>query len=154
YDDLKKMKKTEKFPATWKTQQQIARSLLMGAGYDYEKPDTVVFLDKLPVIYKGKKGWVYFFKYREMRDDTYWQLASVGMQPENMNEVDTDNDDFTEKDDRKLESDKPVTEQLQKMLKELLYAKRDSAEDFYSARSFNIYKTYLSEMVKRQRYRD
>jgi hypothetical protein len=87
-------------------------------------------------------------------DDTYWQIASVGMQPENSNEIDTDNDDFTDKDGRKLENDKPEKEQLQKILKELVYAKRSSAEDFYNARSYNMYKTYLSEMVKRQRYRD
>jgi hypothetical protein len=31
-----------------------------------------------------------------MKDDAGWQLASVGMQPENPNEVDVDNDDFTE----------------------------------------------------------
>jgi hypothetical protein len=154
YDDLKKMKKLEKFPVAWKNQQEIARSLLLGSDYRHEKPDTIVYMDKLPVTYKGKKGWVYFFKYRQMRDDTYWHLASVGMQPDNRNEIDTENDEFTEKDDRKLEKDKPENEQLQKMLKELLYAKRSCAEEFYNARSYNIYKTYLSEMVKSRRYRD
>jgi len=154
YDDLKKIKKLDKFPAGWKNQKDIARSLFMVKGYRYQKPDSVVFLDKLPVTYKGKKGWVYFFKYRPMRDDTNWQLASVGMQPENLSEIDTDNNEFTEKEQRKLENDKPEKVQLQKMLRELLYAKHSSAEEFYKARSFNIYKTYLSEMVKRQRYRD
>jgi len=154
YMDLQKMKKLDKFPTAWKNQQQIARSLFMTSEYSYQQPDSVVFMDKLAVSYKGKKGWVYFFKYRPMRDDTYWQIASVGMQPENLNEIDTENDDFTEKENRKLESDKPEKEQMQKMLKELLYSKRESAEDFYKARSYNYYKNYLSEMVKRQRYRD
>ncbi|HET6996735.1 MAG TPA: TraB/GumN family protein, partial [Chitinophagaceae bacterium] len=154
YKDLQKMKKLEKFPTAWKNQQSIARSLFMTEGYRYQKPDSVVFIDKLAVSYKGKKGWVYFFKYRPMRDDTQWQLASVGMQPENLTEIDVENDEFTEKGERKLESDKPDKEQMQKMLKELLCAKHESAEDFYRARSFNFYKSYLSEMVKRQRYRD
>jgi len=154
YDDLKRMKKDERFPIAWKTQKDIARSLFM-SGNSYAKPDTVSYIDKLPVTYKGKKGWVYFFKYKRMKDDSYWQLASVGMQPENINEIDTDNDEFSEKDDeRKLDNAKPEKEQLQKMLKELLNAKHSSAEDFYNARSYDVYKSYLSEMVKRQRYRD
>jgi hypothetical protein len=154
YTDLQKMNKLEKFPAAWKNQQAIARSLLMTEGYRYRKPDSVVFMDKLAVSYKGKKGWIYFFKYRLMRDDSQWQLASIGMQPENLSEIDVKNDEFTEKRERKLENDKSDKEQMQKMLKELLYAKHESAEEFYRARSFNLYKSYLSEMVKRQRYRD
>jgi hypothetical protein len=121
---------------------------------DYRKPDSIVFLDKLPVTYRGKDGWVYFYKYRRMRDDTQWQLASVGMQPGNLDSIDARNDEFTQNRNRKLRSDRPVSEQLQEYLKELLYAKRRGSEDFYDARSFNYYNTYLSELVKRQRFRD
>jgi len=76
------------------------------------------------------------------------------MQPENLKEVDTEDDEFTTRAERKLEAGKPVKEQLEKMLKEMLHSKHTSASIFYEARSLGIYKTYLSEMVKRGRYRD
>jgi hypothetical protein len=155
YDDLEEMKKTDKFPHQYKNQLAIAKSLLTKSLASYDKIDTLVYLDKLPVSYEHKKGYVYFFKYKRMRDDVSWQLASVGMQPEKSEQVDVDNDDFTTADDdRKLDNDKPVKEQLQKMLKEMLYARRNSASVFYDARSYSLYRNYLSEMVKSQRYRD
>ena len=89
-----------------------------------------------------------------MRDDTYWKLATVGMQPENESEIDTDNTEFSSKEDRKLDPDKPEMEQMQKILKELLFSKRPSASEFYDAAGENIYKKYLSEIVKRRRYAD
>lgn len=152
YEKLKKMKKLDKFPAASKNQVDFARAILVGNDR-YDKPDSIAYINKLPVTYKGKKGWVYFFKYRQMRDDTHWMLASVGMQPENINEIDLENLDFVEKGSR-LENNKTEMEQMQKMLREQLYSKRESAQSFYSGRSYSIYKTYLSEMVKRQRYRD
>ena len=154
YGDLKKMKTPDRFPSAWKSQPEIARSMFLADIDDYQKPDSVVYLDKLPVSYKNKNGWVYFFKYKAMRDDTYWQLGSVGMQPDSLANVDTDNNEFTERGDRKMENDKAEKEQMEKMLKELLYAKRSSAAEFYNARSYNLYKVYLSEMVKRYRYKD
>jgi hypothetical protein len=123
-------------------------------SFGYEKPDSTVFIARLPVVYNGKKGWVYFFKFRQMRDDTHWQLASVGMQPENSNELDVENDEFSAKGGHKLENVRPEMEQIQKMLRELLYSKRPCATNFYEGRSPDIYKIYLSEMVKQQRYRD
>jgi hypothetical protein len=154
YEDLQKLNKTERFPKQYKTQLSMARSLLIKSLSSYEKIDTLTFLDKLPVAYEHKKGYVYFFKFKRMRDDVAWQLASVGMQPEKVESIDTDNDDFTTSEDRKLENDKPVKEQLQKMLKEMIYARRNSASVFYDARSYAMYRNYLSEMVKSQRYRD
>lgn len=154
YKDLKELKIVDKFPARYKTQLDITRSLLSDALEDYRKLDTVVFVDKLPVTYKGKQGFVYFYKYKRMRDDASWQLASVGMQPEKPDEVDVENDDFTDHEDRKLEHDKPVKEQLEAALKEMIYAKRKSASDFYEARNYRLYRGYMSEMVKNRRYKD
>ena len=155
YDDLEKMKKTDKFPHQYKNQLAISKGVLIKMLNSYDKIDTLIFLDKLPVTYDHKKGFVYFFKYKRMHDDVVWQLASVGPQPEKSDVIDVENDDFTTTDDdRKLDNDKPVKEQLQKMLKEMLYARRNSASVFYDARSYSMYKNYLSEMVKNQRYRD
>jgi hypothetical protein len=118
-----------------------------------EKPDTLVYLEKLPVVYKNKKGFVHFYKYKAARDDTYWQLACMGLQPENENEIDEKNRDFRESD-RKIDAAKPLKEQMEKLLKELLYAKRESASEFYDSRNYNPYKTYLPDIVKSYRYRD
>jgi len=71
-----------------------------------------------------------------------------------MDSIDIENDDFTEIDHGKLENDKPVSDQLQKMLKELLNSKRMSARQFYEGKGYNLYKNYLSEMVKSERYHD
>ncbi|WP_205513682.1 TraB/GumN family protein [Longitalea arenae] len=155
YMDLETMKKTDKFPKQYKTQLDIARSLIVQSLSNYDKIDTLIFLDKLPVAYENKKGYVYFFKYKRMRDDITWQVASAGLIPEKAEVIDLKNDDFTAvEEERKLANDKPVKEQLQKMLKEMLYARRSSASVFYDARSYSLYRNYLSEMVKSQRYRD
>lgn len=155
YTDLDTIKMADKFPKQYRNQLDIAKSLVVKTLGNSDVIDTLIFLDKLPVAYEHKKGYVYFFKYKRMRDDVNWQIASAGMQPEKADAIDVKNDDFTTaEEDRKLDADKPVKEQLQKMLKEMLYARRSSASVFYDARSYSLYKNYLSEMVKSQRYRD
>ena len=89
-----------------------------------------------------------------MKDDVSWQIASAGLQPENASEVEVDNEDFVEMDNRKIENDKPLHEQLEKTLKELLYSKHPSAFSFYEGRSYNMYRNFLPDMVKSNRYRD
>jgi hypothetical protein len=154
YEDLEELKMIDKFPAQYKNQLDITRSLLLNQSDRYTKLDTIVYLDKLPVTYKKKKGWVYFYKYKRMRDDVNWYVATVGMQPEKMEEIDIANDDFTDHSEQKLENDKPVKEQLEKMMQEMLTAKRRSAWSFYQARNIRLYKGYMSDMVKSRRYRD
>jgi hypothetical protein len=157
YQDLKEIKMTGKFPTQYKSQKEIAKSIFLSSSDRNEKFDTVAFIDKLPVTYKHQKGYVYFFKYKRMRDDVAWQVASVGMQPENPDQIDLKNDDFistSRREERKLETNKPVKEQIQTMLKEMLYAKHGSASSFYEGRSYSMYKDYLSNTVKSRRYRD
>jgi hypothetical protein len=153
YEELQELQLLNKFPAPYKTQAEITKSLLIDNMNSAKKLDTLVFLDKLPVTYKGKKGYVYFYKYKRMRDDATWQVASVGMQPEKASEVDVDDYSFFSPNEQKLENDVPVREQLERMLKEMLYAKHKSAEDFYEARRYSQYKGDMSEAVKRGRYR-
>jgi len=154
YDDLKEIKMTGKFPAQYKTQENFTRSLLLKGEDSYDKPDSLTYIDRLPVSYKNKKGWVYFYKYKEERDDNYWQLCAVGMQPEKQDSVDTDNGNFTNTEGRRIANDKPLKEQMIRMLNEMLNAQHESASDFYEARRYNIYKHYLSDMVKRDRFND
>jgi len=154
YDDLSKIKLTDRIPAAYKTQLSYTKSTLYSVLNNYQKPDSVVYLDRLPVIYKNKKGWVYFYKYRSMRDDNYWELAAIGMQPEKENEIDIKNSDFNQNEGVKLLNDIGVREQMEKMLREMLNAHRPSAESFYESRNRGMYKNYLTELVKNSRYRD
>ena len=89
-----------------------------------------------------------------MKDDVAWQLASAGLQPENPREIDVENEDFVEIEKRKLENDRPMRDQLEQALKELLYSKHPSAYGFYEGRNLNLYRNFLPDMVKSNRYRD
>ena len=134
--------------------RSYTKSTLYSVLNNYQKPDSVVYLDRLPVTYKNKKGWVYFYKYRSMRDDNYWELAAIGMQPEKEDEIDIKNSDFNQNEGVKLLNDISVREQMEKMLREMLNAHRPSAESFYESRNRGMYKNYLTELVKSSRYRD
>ena len=131
YDDLEEVKHAEKFPAKYKTQMDLAKSVLINSR-SYNKVDTIVYLDKLPVNYRDDKGWVYFYKYKDKKDDATWEFASSGIQPENIKEISTD-DAFTSFMQDNLDEEKPFKEQLQKLLKEMLYSKRKSARAFYQS---------------------
>lgn len=131
YDDLDDIKHLEKFPAQYKTQTDMAKSLLF-ASRDYNKVDTIVYLDKFPVSYKKEKGWIYFYKYKDKKDDAAWEFAASGMQPENLKEVNTD-DEFTSFMQDNVDEEKPIKEQIQKLLKEMFNARRKSAKNFYNS---------------------
>ncbi|MFN8291463.1 MAG: TraB/GumN family protein [Chitinophagaceae bacterium] len=155
YKDLKERKKLSLFPAKYNTHEDLGRSALINESY-YKKPDTLVFLKRLPAKQKDKKGFVYFFKYKSKKDDIVWKLASAGLTPENPAlfefEDSTDrltnisvtdysiyaegfmrrNDwDFTELSDTKLKEEEPLDAQLARALKKMLYSRHKSARDFY-----------------------
>ena len=107
----------------------------------YNKPDTMVYVDRLPVQHKDRSGFVYFFKYKQKKDDNFWKLASVGIVPadakkfefdEQLNYYEEKQFDFTETKDIKLDEETPIKDQLKKALKKMQYSKRNSAAEFYS----------------------
>ena len=115
-----------------------AKSKLFGLN-SYEAPDTIAYLDKLPVQYKDRKGFVYFFKYRQKKDDNAWKLATVGLVPSDASVFEFEKAslkteyeyNFTEMTSTKIDEEEPLKEQLQKLLKRKLYGKRKSGERFY-----------------------
>jgi uncharacterized protein YbaP (TraB family) len=150
YGDLKDIHKINKFPAQFNNHLDLGKSRLM-AEKSYGKPDSIVYLDRLPAEIRNRKGFVYFFKYKTKKDDMGWKLATVGLVPQDPKKFEFDgiekptvNDyysnlkkgdyykfDFTGFTETKIKDEEPLADQLKKQLKKMLYSKRKSARDFY-----------------------
>ena len=155
YTDLKKIGKKERFPEKFNNHIDLGRSSLLDKK-TYDKPDTLVYITKLKAAYKGKTGLIYFFKYKEKKDDLNWKLATVGLVPENPAEFEFEDtigiavtvhsyrifnfskfnrNNFTQFTDTKLKENEALDLQLGKELKKVLYAGRKSARNFYERNS-------------------
>lgn len=142
YHELKERKKAALFPAGYDHQTDLAKSKLLFQTAAYQKPDSLVYLDRLPLQAKGRSGFVYFFKYRESKNDNTWKIATVGLVPSDPKQFDIDikkdaeedagDYDFTGLTETKIKNGEPLKEQLLKELKKMQYAKRPSAARFYS----------------------
>lgn len=151
YDDLRQLKKSDKFPSFYNNHLDLGKSALLNEK-SYGRPDSLVYLDRLKATYKEKKGFIYFFKYKTKKDDLTWKLATVGLVPENPGEFQFEDTvklkfprhmfelfnlrkynryNFTGFTDVKVNTDGTLTSQLEKELKKLLYARRKSAKEFY-----------------------
>ena len=151
YNDLKEMKMLNKFPALYNNHLDLGKSLLMDKK-SYGKPDSVIYVDRLKAEYKGKKGYIYFYKYKAKKDDLTWKLATVGLTPEDPKQFEYEDStgltiqgfdsplfssykynrySFTNFSETKLSEEQPVANQLKKMLKKMLYSRRNSAKNFY-----------------------
>jgi hypothetical protein len=152
YSDLKLKKQLDKFPSLYNNHLDLGKSSLL-ASKTYGKPDSIIYADRLRTEYKGKKGFIYFFKYKEKKDDLNWKLATVGLVPENPKEFEFDdsasvkfaginssllesfpeykNYDFTGFADTKIKETDSLPELLKKELKKMLYSRRKSAKQFY-----------------------
>lgn len=134
YAELEDIKRLDRFPAAYKTQASLAKSyLLMEKSFD--KVDSVVLTGKEAASYDNKKGVVYFFKYRVKKEDD-WKMGISGLQPENENEVSSDNK-LCSMTDKKLKEDKPAAEQFREQLKKLLFNFHPSARNFYESNRYD-----------------
>ncbi|MBL7744726.1 MAG: hypothetical protein JNN00_14740, partial [Chitinophagaceae bacterium] len=152
YKDMKELNKPDRFPAKYNNHLDLGKSKLMDEK-SYDRPDSVAYIDRLPAEIKGKKGFVYFYKYKSKKDDLTWKLATVGLVPEDPGSFEFENvekpdyDDYyspmipgssdyyvldlTSFSDTKIKEDEPMSQQLAIALKKMLYAKRKSASQFY-----------------------
>jgi uncharacterized protein YbaP (TraB family) len=141
YSDLRSNESLNLFPSTFNNQVQLAKSKLLDISSNYNKPDSLVYLDKLPVQFKDRNGFVLFFKYRNKKDENTWRLATVGIVPNDSKQFEFDSKklgyweerqyNFTDLSNTKLDKETPITAQLKKALKKMLYSKRNSAMQFY-----------------------
>jgi len=139
YTDLKELKQAGLFPAIYNNHVELAKSKLLNLN-SYEVPDTIVYVDRLSLQYKNRTGFVYFFKYRQKKDDNSWKIALTGLIPSDADAFEFDKTgtikeeykyNFTEMTGTKIDEDEPLKDQLQKALKKKLFAKRKSGAQFY-----------------------
>ena len=131
YSILKKDSAESLFPAKYRKQEILAKSLLKNSVSSYNKKDSIEYLDKyLPAIHKGKKGNIYFFKYKSNEKDADWKLAVVGIQPENLQDINAD-ETIVEFTSKILKTNQSLDTQLRKLLKEQLYSLRKSSSRYF-----------------------
>ncbi|HMJ48182.1 MAG TPA: hypothetical protein VK498_12695, partial [Ferruginibacter sp.] len=142
YYRLEQVGKLDRFPAAYKKQLYLARSLMV-AQNDFDKMDSIVFISKTSATLKDKMGVVYFFKYRVRKTDD-WKIGLSGLQPLKEKELSSD-DDLAFMTDKKLKESEPVEEQLQAQLKKILFSFHKSAKNFFSGDdTYNSFK-YLND---------
>ena len=154
YSDLEDMDQLKLFPKKYNSQADLAKSKLIDSK-PYSKPDSVVFIDKLSTEFNTRQGYIYFYKYKDKKDDPMWKLATVGLlskdlkqfeiklpSPDSDDDYDDDDEtgyyDFTSFTDSKLDVSEPVSMQLNKELKKMLYSRRNSAKEFYDVSKNSI----------------
>ncbi|HKZ66905.1 MAG TPA: TraB/GumN family protein [Chitinophagaceae bacterium] len=149
YKDLNAAGKRLKFPGQYNNHIDLAKSKLL-AEKIYDKPDSLLYIDRLPAEVKDKKGFIYFFKYKAKKDDASWKIAIVGLVPGNSEQFEfyeqekksadyfftyynsnSRNYNFTGYNDTKIKDDEAIIDQLSKELKRTLYSRRKSAKEFY-----------------------
>jgi uncharacterized protein YbaP (TraB family) len=168
YDDLRRIGKSSVFPLKYNNHADLSRSKLIGIR-PYNIPDSIAYLDRFAAEIGGKKGLVYFYRYKNQKDDISWKVAMVGLVPDNPTEFDFEDDndeapsrrfgrsnrrsfslDFTRFTDERLNPELTVSEQLQKQLRKLAYSYRKSAKEFYESdtddsRGFEIFAGGIDE---------
>jgi hypothetical protein len=163
YTDLRDMDKDGLYPKQFNNHIALAKSKLLNYK-SYDKPDSIAYLDRMTTEIKGRKGYVYFFKYRDKKDDVAWKLATVGLVPLDSTKFEFDKvsvtkltrrffgpggagyfngvafqNDYTSFSNTRLEEgDTPIAVQLKKQLKKMVYSNRKSGREFYNnQQSFN-----------------
>jgi hypothetical protein len=164
YSDLKNAGHLDKFPSKFKNHVDMGRSALLDRQA-YNKPESIVYIDRLKTDYLGKTGFLYFYKFKEKKDDLNWRLAVVGLISEDPNRfqiedsvanipafylsplfINTESNkySFTSFSDIRFNEDSPVQPQLQNLQKRLLISRRKSGKDFYQdEKEANPYSTAL-----------
>jgi hypothetical protein len=141
YHDLQDLHKSTLFPKKYESMDLLVKAKLI-ASNENETVDTVQLLDKVWVQHQGQKGYIYLYKYKEQKEDPSWKIATVGLVPAEGTGFEilrkgshylNDEYDFTGFSSIRVEEDQPLSAQLQKVVKKMLYSKRKSAAEFYES---------------------
>jgi hypothetical protein len=167
YNDLKEIDQLQKFPSSFNNHLDLAKSRLLGLK-SYSRPDSLVFEGRILTEYKRSKGYIYFFRYKQKKDDANWRLATVGLVPQDPQQfefVETARSnyaatpvnrpayefdqtiDFTGFTETRFEEQDPSEIQLQNQLKKMLYSKRKSSREFYDEKDDRDYDVVVPRIV-------
>lgn len=95
-----------------------------------KKMDSILLIKKQLIETEKGKGYVYFFKYREKKEDK-WRIAVSGIQPTDSGAISYKNI-YTKFTGEKIKDDEPLEEQLSYQLKKLIFANREGCEEFFN----------------------
>ncbi len=127
---LESIHRKDLFPRSAANQEDIAKSLLLNESSE-EKFSYIQLAGKKAISLEGKKGTVYFFKYKLDKSDD-WKIGISGLQPVNTKEISSDNK-LTKMTTKNLTNDQPVLSQFEKELHEMILSGHESAYRFFSA---------------------
>lgn len=126
----------EKFPKVFRTQENMARSLLV-SGHGNDEFAGIELVDKQPTQFKQVKGTVYFFRYKIAKDDP-WMLGLSGIQPTDKKDISTEAS-LVLLTGKKLHADTPEVQQFQEQWRRLLLSRRKSAAAFFQDNEYALH---------------
>lgn len=135
YQGLSDIGRVELFPRQYRTQESIARSLLV-SGHGVDSFAAIAFVDKQPAQFKLRTGWVYFFKYKINKEDD-WQIGLCGIQPQNRRDVNTE-PGLVAATGKRLRVGVPVLQQFEEQWHRLLLSRRKSAVAFFQDNEYAV----------------
>lgn len=95
-----------------------------------KKMDSIALIKKQMVETEKGKGYVYFFKYREKKEDK-WRIAISGIQPTDSAGISYKNI-YTKFTGEKIKEEESLDDQLEYQLKKIIFANREGCEDFFN----------------------
>lgn len=140
FNMLYKMNRLDMFPKQYLNQQMMAEALLLN-DKGYRKFSEVEPAGTQVIKTKERKGNLYLFRYKINKDDD-WKIGISGLQPLNVNEVNS-NTDFVKLTDKKLNVNEPWKEQFDVQIKKLVLARHKSFDRFYDNSDSYLYSTDL-----------
>jgi uncharacterized protein YbaP (TraB family) len=135
YQGLNTIGHLQRFPRRYRTQEYIARSLLVAARGATEFT-AVELIDKRPTQFKTLKGSVYYFRYKVNKDDE-WQIGLSGIQPKDPKEISTEAALVT-LTGKRLKKDIPVLQQCEEQWRKLLMSRRRSSAAFFQGSEYQL----------------
>ena len=127
---LESIHRKELFPKSSVSQEDMARSLLLNDGND-AKFAGIQLTGKRIISFDGKKGIVYFFKYKTDKEDN-WKIGISGLQPANAKDMSVD-DKLTSMTGKNLSDDQPVLSQFEEELSKIILSRHESAYRFFKS---------------------
>jgi len=140
YNKLNAINKVNVFPAKYKDQELMARSVMLSTKA-YPKFSDIQLVGKKKVSLKMEKGNVYMFKYK-IPNSSDWLIGISGVQPENINEI-NGSKYLVNMTDKKFKTSESELSQCEEKLRQMILSKRKSAVQFFMNQSVFLQSTIM-----------